>query len=159
MKDRVREALFNLLADRVKGRAVLDLFAGTGALGFEALSRGAASAVFLERHYPTARLIQKNVDALHLSERATVVPTDTFFWVRHDWEPGPDPMLIFCSPPYDYYLSRQQDVLAMLERLAARAPAGSTIAVECDERFDTTLLGDPDQWFVRAYPPAVLAIR
>ena len=55
MKDRVREALFNLLGNAVEGKIAIDLFAGTGALGLEALSRGASRAVFIERHRPTAQ--------------------------------------------------------------------------------------------------------
>src|SRR5919199_1250279 len=53
MKDRVREAVFNLLGPQVSGSHAIDLFAGTGALGFEAISRGALRATFIERHYPT----------------------------------------------------------------------------------------------------------
>src|SRR4029453_14397542 len=60
MKDRVREAVFNLLGPGVQGAHALDLFAGTGALGLEAISRGAARATFLERHLPTCRLIEQN---------------------------------------------------------------------------------------------------
>src|SRR5262249_42961688 len=56
MKDRVREALFNLIGPNVRGMHAIDLFAGTGALGLEAISRGAAGATFIERHYPTAEL-------------------------------------------------------------------------------------------------------
>lgn len=158
MKDRVREAAFNLLAGRGKGRLVLDLFAGTGALGLEALSRGAERAIFLERHFPTTRLIQQNLSTLGAADRGTVVFTDTFFWVRHDWQPGTQPLLIFCSPPYDLYVSRHDEMLAMLARLIQLAPAGSTLVVESDERFEATQLGDADHWFVRAYPPAVLSL-
>jgi len=60
MKDRVREALFNLLSNAVKGKVAIDLFAGTGALALEALSRGASRAVFIERHRPTAQAILRN---------------------------------------------------------------------------------------------------
>ncbi|OYV90832.1 MAG: hypothetical protein B7Z73_05850 [Planctomycetia bacterium 21-64-5] len=63
MKDRVREAVFNLLGD-VSGSTAIDLFAGTGALGFEALSRGAKAAVFFEQHFPTADVIRRNAALL-----------------------------------------------------------------------------------------------
>ena len=66
MKDRVRESLFDLLGPRVRGAVAIDLFAGTGALGFESISRGAARAVFVERHFPTA-------DAIRRSARSVVV--------------------------------------------------------------------------------------
>src|SRR4029077_10034324 len=64
MKDRVREALFNLLGRAVAGKTVIDLFAGTGALALEALSRGASRAVVIEMHRPTARLIVQNAASL-----------------------------------------------------------------------------------------------
>src|SRR5437868_14777408 len=58
MKDRVREAVFNLLGPQIAGSHAIDLFAGTGALGLEAISRGASKATFIERHLPTAKLIE-----------------------------------------------------------------------------------------------------
>jgi len=70
---RVKEALFSILAGRVDDANVLDLFAGTGALGFEALSRGAAHATFVEAHRPTAEALRGAALALGLAERTTVV--------------------------------------------------------------------------------------
>ena len=75
MKDRVREAVFNLIGPAVRGTHAIDLFAGTGALGLEALSRGAASALFVERHFPTADVIRQNVETLGVSNRATILRT------------------------------------------------------------------------------------
>ena len=63
MKHRVREAIFNLVGTAAEGRHAIDLFAGTGALGLEALSRGAAHATFIEKHVPTARVIEENIKA------------------------------------------------------------------------------------------------
>src|ERR1041384_3149877 len=62
MKDRVREAVFNLVES--DGVYAIDLFAGTGALGLEAISRGASGALFIERHFPTARLVEQNAQQL-----------------------------------------------------------------------------------------------
>lgn len=59
--ERVRESIFDILGDSVRGRSILDIFAGTGAMGIEALSRGAARAVFVERHRPMARIIRRNL--------------------------------------------------------------------------------------------------
>jgi len=70
--DRVKESMFAVLSDRVEGTRVLDLFAGVGGLGIEALSRGAEHAVFIEQHQATARAIEENLARAHLSERATV---------------------------------------------------------------------------------------
>lgn len=99
--DRVREALFNLLAHGdyppIEGARVLDLFAGTGALGLEALSRGAARAVFVEDYAASRALIRQNIEALGLTG-------DTKLWRRDATQLGPcrgDPFtLIFADPPY-----------------------------------------------------------
>lgn len=71
--DKVREALFGILADRYVGESVLDLFAGTGALGIEALSRGAADAVFVERRSQACRMIRTNLEHTHLADQARVL--------------------------------------------------------------------------------------
>ena len=63
---RVREALFNILQDRICGAQVYDLFSGTGAIGIEALSHGAHHVVFVEKHIPTAVNLKKTLDSLHL---------------------------------------------------------------------------------------------
>ena len=99
--DRVRESLFNRLehafGDPVTDAVVLDLFAGTGALGLEALSRGARAATFVERTRAGAALIRRNVAALGLSDRAAVLQRDAT-------RPGPPPetptTLVFLDPPY-----------------------------------------------------------
>ena len=175
MKDRIREAVFNLLADRVRERLVIDLFAGTGALGFEAISRGSAAAVLLERHFPTAKNIRRHAELLGVAERVEVEAADTFVWVRRLVEgllTGPDgrprdllarlvtrPWLVFCSPPYSLYVERTDDLLTMLQQLLDQAPPGSLFVVESDERFDPQLLPDPDQWQLRFYPPALILMR
>src|SRR5688500_4898978 len=103
MKDRVREAVFNLVGPSVAGKLAVDLFAGTGALGLEAISRGAARAAFIERHFPTAALIRRNAEQLGVSEQCEVVPGDTFVWGRRPAQWGDQPWLVFCSPPFDLY--------------------------------------------------------
>ena len=157
MKDRVREAVFNLLADRVRGKHAIDLFAGTGALAFEALSRGASSATLIERHLPTVELIKQNAQSLGVADRASARFGDAFVWAKK-FEAGDAPLAVFCSPPYDFYVSRREEMLLLLARLWEQAPMGSIFAVEADERFDFSLLPQPELWFVRAYPPAVLGI-
>ncbi len=80
MKDRVREALFNLLGHAVEGKIAIDLFAGTGALALEALSRGASRAVLIERHRPTAQTIHRNATTLGVEAIVNITPSDTFLW-------------------------------------------------------------------------------
>lgn len=158
MKDRVREAVFNLLGPAVAGKHAIDLFAGTGALGFEALSRGAASATFVERHFPTAAGIKKNAEALGVADQCTVLPANTLLWAKRLPKLPAIPWVVFCSPPYELYVAQMEEVLALLEQLLRNAPMGSQFAVEADERFDFGTLPEAGQWDVRTYPPAVVGI-
>jgi 16S rRNA (guanine966-N2)-methyltransferase len=78
--DRVRQSLFSILGSRVEGAAVLDLFAGTGSLGIECLSRGAAHVTFVESHRATARLLEENIQRAKLTGEAIVnQPVEAFF--------------------------------------------------------------------------------
>ena len=158
MKDRVREALFNLLGNGVEGKVAIDLFAGTGALALEALSRGASRAVFIERHRPTAQTIIRNSSTLGVQAIVDVTSADTFLWVRRLPDMGPTPWLVFCSPPYEFYVARKDDMLQLLNHLIRTSPPDSLFAVESDNRFDFSELPAADQWDIRPYPPAILGI-
>jgi len=121
MKDRVREAIFNLIGPAVKGCHAIDLFAGTGALGLEALSRGSVSATFIEKHIPTARVVEENIKTLEVGDRTELLMTSAFLWGKRNLpifkppvksqipnlksEISP-PWLVFCSPPYAFYVDR-----------------------------------------------------
>jgi 16S rRNA (guanine966-N2)-methyltransferase len=98
---RVREAVFNILASEVKGARVLDLFAGTGILGLEALSRGAQYAVFVDHHRQPFSVIQKNITACGFDAAARVLRCDLgqgLSW-QHAW--GGGFQLVFMDPPYN----------------------------------------------------------
>lgn len=123
--DRVREALFSMLGD-VGGARVLDLYAGSGALGIEALSRGAVSAVFVERDPRAVAAIERNVEPLGVE--ATVARADALRWLERA-EGQFD--LVFCDPPYDV-ASRLAGPLA--ERLAAVIADDARIVTESDKR-------------------------
>lgn len=158
MKDRVREATFNLLGPSVRSTHAIDLFAGTGALGLEAISRGAARATFWERHFPTAAVIEENIALLDVAGQCTVLAGDTFAFFRQPADLGQAPWTVFCSPPYDYYLTHDEQLLTLVELLFRGAPAGSLLVVEADQRFDFARLPDAEQWDVRGYPPAVVGV-
>lgn len=99
MGERVRAALFNSLG-QLEGQRVLDVFAGAGSLGLEALSRGASSVTFVERDRVAGKVIQENIELLGVGEQATLIRTSLANWLttRSDDEPGYD--LIFADPPY-----------------------------------------------------------
>src|SRR5438552_3329134 len=113
MKDRVREAVFNLLGPQVAGSHAIDLFAGTGALGLEPISRGASKATFIERHLPTAKLIEKNAAAIGIAEQVHVVFGDAFLWSSKFTAEVEQPLTVFCSPPFDFYVERREEMLSL----------------------------------------------
>jgi len=116
--DRVREAIFSTLGDRVEGAAVLDLYCGTGALAIEALSRGAARAVLVDRD---TRPALGNVERLGLAERAELVRADIGRWLaqRGEGDPGPRFDLVFVDAPYRLADRVAQDLSTHLPRLLA----------------------------------------
>ncbi len=115
--DRVRESLFNVLAVRVPDALVLDGFAGTGALGIEALSRGAGTAVFVEQDAAVAAIIHANLQHTGLLEHAVVLVQDVAQTARYAAR-GPFD-LIFLDPPYDR---------GWVERLLALFGSGDLLA-------------------------------
>jgi 16S rRNA (guanine966-N2)-methyltransferase len=123
--DRVREALFSILGD-VSDLRVLDLFAGSGALGIEALSRGAESAVFVERDAKALAAIERNLAAVGAEARILREPAERFLATAK----GPYD-LVFCDPPYDF-ASRLAGALA--ERLPEITSPGARIVTESDKR-------------------------
>ena len=159
MKDRVRETLFDLLGPAVRGTVAIDLFAGSGALGFEAVSRGAARAVMVERHFPTAEALGRSARALGVAERVEVRPGDALVWARRLPDLPAIPWLVFVSPPWAMFHERGPDLVALVESLVRAAPADSTFVVEGDGSFDPRSLPDPESWRSRAIPPAVLHLR
>ena len=123
--DRAREAIFNILGDRVRGARVADLFAGTGAMGLEALSRGAAQAVFVDSQPAALAAIRRNLETLGLDE-PRVIKADLSRGVGPLAETGPFD-LIFMDPPY------AKDILSLvLARLkqGELAAAGGLAVVE-----------------------------
>ncbi len=94
---RVREAVFNILGDAVPDAVFLDLFAGTGAMGIEALSRGAARVVFVETNAVCRRILGENLSMLGLRERAEIVGMDAIRWAQRGLG-GAD--IVFADPPY-----------------------------------------------------------
>jgi 16S rRNA (guanine966-N2)-methyltransferase len=94
--DRVKEALFSILGKHVMDGQVLDLFAGTGSVGIEALSRGAARAVFVEKQGKATATIRANLRATRLQDRAHVIQTDVFRFLSREPEPYD---LIYIAPP------------------------------------------------------------
>ena len=99
--DRVKESIFNILRGEIEGNRVLDLFAGTGNLGIEALSRGAEKAIFVEKRRQTIRLIQRNLAQFGLEDRSEILPMDANRAIGILEQRGESFDLILMDPPYE----------------------------------------------------------
>jgi 16S rRNA (guanine966-N2)-methyltransferase len=99
--DRVKESIFDILRDDLEGKVVLDLFAGTGNLGIEALSRGARRAIFVEKGRQALRLIQRNLTQVGLEERSEIFPKDVSRAIGILKQRGECFDLIMMDPPYE----------------------------------------------------------
>ncbi|MEX0963137.1 MAG: 16S rRNA (guanine(966)-N(2))-methyltransferase RsmD [Pseudohongiellaceae bacterium] len=97
--DRTRETLFNWLQDSIQGEVCLDLFAGSGALGFEALSRGASQVYFIEKNRQAADALSRNIERLE-SRQGSVYCADAFAWLSRGAQNKPQFGLVFLDPPF-----------------------------------------------------------
>lgn len=126
---RVREALLSILGHRIKGARVLDLYAGTGALGLESLSRGAREVVFVDNRAASIRILRENVSRCGYHNQCTIVSQDVAMFLTSP-PPFGEPTafdLIFVDPPY-----RGTDLTRLLERLSlsGKIAAKGTIILE-----------------------------
>jgi 16S rRNA (guanine966-N2)-methyltransferase len=145
--DRVRENVFNIVAPWVEDAHVLDLYAGSGAMGLEALSRGAAAVVFVEADGDAVRAIERNLDKLRLTG-ARIVRADATTGLAQEAAAGRKYDLVLLDPPYamtDYdtltrYLPRvlAEDGLLVLESAARTEPALEGLAVRTTRKYGST---------------------
>ena len=139
--DRVKESMFNILGNELKGKTILDLFAGTGNLGIEALSRGAERVTFVEKDGEAIKLIKKNLIACKMEGRADLLRKDVNQAIGYLKEKEERFDLIFMDPPYEKRLiQRTIDRLAS-ERIHAD---GSILVIEHNKR--EPLPGLPESW-------------
>jgi 16S rRNA (guanine966-N2)-methyltransferase len=148
--DRVREALFSLLCARLDldGARVADLFAGSGALGLEALSRGAAHATFVERHGPALAVARRNAAALGVLDDAALVRADALAWLARTTDTFD---VVFADPPYD--LARLAEIPALAQ---PRLRPDGLLVLEHDVRHD--FAHAPGLLDVRTYGRTVLSL-
>ncbi|MGH9680951.1 MAG: 16S rRNA (guanine(966)-N(2))-methyltransferase RsmD [Candidatus Acidiferrales bacterium] len=125
--DRLRETLFNILGPAIHGTVFLDLYAGTGAVGIEALSRGARGAYFVEQHAPAAALIRRNLDSLAIGREAEVLRVDVMRGLERLEERHIHADFIFLDPPYAAS-EEYENALEFLGEASLVAPGGRVIA-------------------------------
>jgi 16S rRNA (guanine(966)-N(2))-methyltransferase RsmD len=155
--DRVKTALFDILAPEIMGMRVLDLFAGTGAVGIEALSRGAESATFVERSPEAWRLVRENLALTNLSDRAEVVRNDAFAYLQQAAATGRRFDLVYIAPPQ--YVNMAAQALAQLDPSPLTEPDGLVIVqIHPQERaeLDTLTLKHLRRYDERRYGSTLL---
>jgi len=143
---RVRETLFNWLQNDVPGARCLDLFAGSGALGFEAASRGAASVIMLETQSQAAKILRENIQTLN-AERVQLLQTDALSWLNSVTDSVADSAqsfdVVFIDPPFDSeYLAQACELLEARQCLSEHA----CVYLEMNRKQDLPEL--PQSWTV-----------
>jgi 16S rRNA (guanine966-N2)-methyltransferase len=144
VSDRAREGLFSSIGADVPGADVLDLYAGTGALGIEALSRGADRATFVEQSRAAVRTIHQNLDRTQLAVRAEVVASEVSAFVNRRLEPGRRFDLVLADPPYDADVATVDGVIEGLSD--GWVQAGGAVVLTRGSRSFTPVI--PVHWLV-----------
>ena len=133
--EKVKEGLFSAIQFDIEGRRVLDLFAGSGQLGIEALSRGAASCIFVDRNPEAVQIIRQNLMRARLTQNAQVVGTDSLTYLNRPKERFD---LVFLDPPYASGL-----LIPALEKVTPLVDPGGIIVCESDEGAEMPSAFDP----------------
>ena len=126
--DRAKQSLFDVLSPRIDGARVYDCFSGTGSLGLECLSRGAAHATFFDADRSAVLRLKRNIDALGVRDRATVVAGDLFKWFDAT-VPAARADLIFLDPPYRFLREKPDDLQRWARRAAEAHVASGAVVV------------------------------
>ena len=125
MQDKVKGALFNILGDRLRGAVCLDGFAGTGSVGLEALSRGAARCVFVDEFYPSIKVLRQNVEKCGAEDKAVVLHREFNRAVIDLAKKGVRFDVVFLDPPYR--LLEERNPLRVLRKRDAVKPGGLVV--------------------------------
>ena len=152
MKDNIRENLFNILGQSIRGAICFDLFAGTGALSFESLSRGARSAVMIERDRRAVVSIEKTAESLGVRDRIKLLTGDAFRLAGSQLtSPDEDtPWIVFLCPPYALWQESLEELNRIIRQTLEHAPLGSVLVAETEKSFDPERL-PKGEWDFRVY--------
>jgi 16S rRNA (guanine(966)-N(2))-methyltransferase RsmD len=147
---RVREALFSILGDAVPDRPFFDVFAGTGVVGLEALSRGASSVTFVERDFRLIGELEKHVAAFGVADKARIARTDVYRWIER-WQAPDEPVTIFLSPPFKDFDRRPDELLHVVSQLRQKVHEGSVLVLQSESTAALDELPDRTTWDERRY--------
>ena len=153
--DRVREALFSILGNAVPGGAFVDVFAGTGIMGMEAISRGASESLFVERDPRLANDIEAHLRRFKVQRLGRVYRTDAYRWASQ-WMPPAQPVNVFVSPPFVDLQERSENMVDMLTSLQGRLADDSVLVLQSERHAPLEALPIFKDWEKRTYGRNVL---
>jgi len=152
----VREALFSILGDAVPDRPFYDVFAGTGVIGLEAVSRGARAVTFVERDFRLVGELEKHIDAFGVGDTANIIRSDVYHWMQR-WQPLAEAVTVFLSPPFADFDRRLDDMLGLVGQLQERLHVGSVLVLQSERGAPLDELPG-HKWDARTYGRNVLQI-
>lgn len=153
----VREAFFSIMGDAIPERPFIDVFAGTGVFGLEALSRGAARALFVERDVRLASEIERHLREFRLADAGRVLRSDAYRWAER-WDAPAEPVNIFISPPFPDFERRPEDLVLLLRDLQEKSAPGSIVVLQGEKGLPADQLPDAEYWEERRYGRNLLFI-
>lgn len=154
---RVREALFSILGNAVPERAFFDVFAGTGVVGLEALSRGASAVTFIERDFRLIADLERHIQAFDVADRARIARIDVYRWIER-WQAPAEPVTVFLSPPFRDFEHRLDDLLNAIAVFQQRVAPGSVLVLQAEDTATLDELPARAEWDERRYGRNVLLI-
>lgn len=147
---RTREALFSLLGNAIPERRFFDVFAGTGIVGLEAISRGASSTTFIERDVRSLDDIKQHIKDLKVDDKSEIVRGDAYRWAER-WQPPSEPVNIFISPPFKDFDNRMEQLVEMVTLFQEKTVANSIIVLQGEDKVDFDILPNRESWEKRTY--------
>jgi 16S rRNA (guanine(966)-N(2))-methyltransferase RsmD len=154
----VREAFFSILGNAIPGRVFYDVFAGSGVVGLEAVSRGASSARLIEKDARQTADIQKYADQFGVRDKVQVLKADVYRWAERWIAPDKEPVNLFLSPPFPDLSQKADEFLAMIRILLEKAPDESVLTIQAEQGFPVERLPNPTRWDIREYGRNLLLV-
>jgi 16S rRNA (guanine966-N2)-methyltransferase len=146
----VREALFSILGNAVPDRPFFDLFAGSGVVGLEAISRGASYATFVERDFRLLDELERHIDMFGVGKHARLTRTDVYHWIER-WQAPGEPVTVFLSPPFRDFEQRVEELWKLIAQLQECVQPGSVLALQAESKAPLEQLPARTDWDERRY--------
>lgn len=146
----VREALFSILGNAVPDRPFYDVFAGTGVVGLEAVSRGATMVTLVERDFRLLAELEQHIKKFGVVDKTRLARVDVYRWIER-FAPPRQPITVFISPPFADFDERLDELLDLIGRLQERVAVDSVIVLQSEKTSVLDELREREKWDERHY--------